>query len=116
MCLKFKEKAEIPPTLVNLINDDYGVVLELSLVTSNMKNEVSKVQESFTSFLNRYNAKKSHNMFLMLNFRFKSLCFILSYINYDGVTIVQEYDKKCFYTILIKCHNHLHHVLEFEVG
>jgi len=55
-------------------------------------------------------------MFLMLNFRFKSLCFISSYINYDGVTIVQEYDKKCFYTILIKCHNHLHHVLEFEVG
>jgi hypothetical protein len=50
MCLKFKEKAEIPPTLVNLINDDYGVVLELSLVTSNMKNEVSNVQESFTSF------------------------------------------------------------------
>ncbi len=42
-CLKLKEKAEIPPTLVNLINDDYGVVLELSLITSDMKNEVSKV-------------------------------------------------------------------------
>ncbi len=55
-------------------------------------------------------------MFFMLNLRFKSLCFISSYINYEGVIIVQEYDKKCFYPILIKCHNHLHHVLEFEVG
>jgi hypothetical protein len=43
MCLRLKEKAEIPPTLVNLINDDYGVVFDLSLVASNMKNEVSKV-------------------------------------------------------------------------
>jgi hypothetical protein len=43
MCLKLKEKAKIPPTLINLINDDYGVVLELSLVTSNMKNMVSEV-------------------------------------------------------------------------
>ncbi len=50
MCLKLKEKAKIPPPLINLINDDYGVVLELSLVTSNMKNMVSEVLESFTSF------------------------------------------------------------------
>jgi hypothetical protein len=30
-------KDEIPPTLTNLINDNYGVVLELSLLTFNMK-------------------------------------------------------------------------------
>jgi hypothetical protein len=32
MCLKLKEKVEIPPTLINLLNDDFGVVFELSLL------------------------------------------------------------------------------------
>jgi hypothetical protein len=40
MCLKMKEKGEIPPTIVNLIDDDFGIILELSLLTFNMKKEV----------------------------------------------------------------------------
>ncbi len=36
MCLKLREEVEIPPTLVNLIDDDYGVVLKLSLIISNI--------------------------------------------------------------------------------
>jgi hypothetical protein len=52
MYLKLKEETKIPPTLINLI-DDYGVVLELSLLAFNMKNEVLKVLESFFSFLKK---------------------------------------------------------------
>ncbi len=56
MCLKFKEEITNPSTLVNLINDDFGIAFELSLITSNIKKE-----------------RKAHNMSLMLDLRFKSL-------------------------------------------
>jgi hypothetical protein len=36
MCLNLKEEVEIPPTLVNLIDNDYGVVLKLFLLVSNI--------------------------------------------------------------------------------
>jgi len=40
MCLKLKEEVEIPPTLINLTIDDFGVVFELSLLAFWLKNEV----------------------------------------------------------------------------
>jgi hypothetical protein len=43
MCLKLKEKVEISPTLVNLIDDDSRVVFELSLLASNMEKEVLRL-------------------------------------------------------------------------
>jgi hypothetical protein len=50
MCLKLKEEVEIPPTLINLINDDFGVVFELSLLTFYSKNEVLGEWKSLLSF------------------------------------------------------------------
>jgi hypothetical protein len=52
MCLKLKEEVEIPPTLINLIDDDFRVVLELSLL-------VVVLLESFLSFVKKHDAKKT---------------------------------------------------------
>jgi hypothetical protein len=38
------------------------------------------------------------------------------YNSCEGIVIIEEYDKKSLYPMFIKCHNHLHHVLEYEVG
>jgi hypothetical protein len=73
--------------------------------------------EIFLSFLKKYEIKKFHNMFLMLNLRFKSLHLILFYIVHEeNVVIIEEYNNKPVYPMLIKCYNHLHLVLEFAVG
>jgi hypothetical protein len=53
---------------------------------------------------------------LMLYLRFKNLHLISSFISCEGVVIVEEYDKKCLYLMLIKCHDHLHHVSKCKLG
>ncbi len=51
MCLKLKEKIANPSTLVNLIDDHFGIAFELSLnFVSNIKMEVCGVLDSFLSF------------------------------------------------------------------
>ncbi len=50
MCLKCKEKITNSPTQVNLINDDLGMIFELSLFAINYKKKVYGVLESFFSF------------------------------------------------------------------
>jgi hypothetical protein len=54
--------------------------------------------------------KKPNNMvFLMLDPRFKSLCIVSSFVGREqGVVLVEEYDRKSLYTMLVKCHEHLH--------
>jgi hypothetical protein len=39
----------------------------------------------------------------MLYLRFKNLRLISSYIDHESVVIVEEYDKKSLYLMLIKC-------------
>jgi hypothetical protein len=55
LCLKFRKKLKNLPTQVNLIDDDFGIVLELFLFASNIKMKICDVLESF--FL-RENIKK----------------------------------------------------------
>ncbi len=57
MCLKLREKVEVSPTLINLKDDDYMVVIELFFMASTIKYEVLGVLESFLSFLRKYEAK-----------------------------------------------------------
>jgi hypothetical protein len=53
----------------------------------------------------------------MLELRFKSLHLISFYIVHEeSVVIVEEYDNILLYPMLIKPYNHLHLVLEFEIG
>jgi hypothetical protein len=55
--LEIEGKTKTPTTLVNLINDVFGVIHELFLLTSNMKKEVLGLLEYFFSFLRKYDAK-----------------------------------------------------------
>jgi hypothetical protein len=63
MCLKLKEKAKIPSTLVNLIDGDCGVVLDLSLLALIQKGGYKGCWNLFIFFLKKYDVKKTHNMF-----------------------------------------------------
>jgi hypothetical protein len=63
-----------------------------------------------------FEEKKAHNMLsLMLDPRFKSLCLVFSFIGREqGVAIVEEYDSKSLYPMLLKCHHHLHPLAKSE--
>jgi hypothetical protein len=46
---------------------------------------------------------------LMLDPRFKNPCIVFSFVGREqGVAIVEEYDKKSLYFMLVKHHEHLH--------
>jgi hypothetical protein len=57
-------------------------------------------------------------MSLMLNLNFTTLCLILfRLVNHEGdVTIIEDFDKRSMYFMLLKCYYHLHLVLELEVS
>jgi hypothetical protein len=73
MSLNFFLKIGILSSLEDLIDDDSIVTFELSLLASNIKRKVCGVLDSFISFLKKYEKKKTHNLSLMLDPRFKSL-------------------------------------------
>jgi hypothetical protein len=49
MCLKFKEKIRNPLAQVDLVDEDFRFVLELTLFTSNIKREICGIFDSFFS-------------------------------------------------------------------
>jgi len=69
----------------------------------------------FLSFLKKYEKRKAHNMLsLMLDPRFKTLRIMSSFIGCEQVkAIVEEYDKKSLFLMLLKCYYHLHLLVEF---
>ncbi len=79
---KVRKKLQIHLPLVNLMNDDFGIVFELSLCAINIK--VCVALESFLSFFFKHEEKKSHNMLcLMLDPRFKNLHLVFSFICHE---------------------------------
>jgi hypothetical protein len=60
-------------------------------------------QEKFTNML-----------FLMLDPRFKSFHLIFSFVGLEEcVSILDEYDRKTLYPMLLKCYHHLHPMTKF---
>jgi hypothetical protein len=108
MSLKLKEKNKMIPSFESLMEDDSIIYDELYLLTSNIRKEVINVLDFFLLFLKKYGYKKVHNMiFLMLDPRFKSLHIISSFVEREqGVALVEEYDRKPLYPMLVKCHEH----------
>jgi hypothetical protein len=52
-------------------------------------------------------------MSLMLNPRFKSLCLGFSFVDWkEGVSIVNKYDRRTLYPMLLKCYHHLHPMIK----
>jgi hypothetical protein len=65
-----------------------------------------------------YDEKKAHDMLtLMLDPRFKSLCLLSSYVGKEqGVSIVEEYDRRALYPMLVKLCNQLHPIVDGGFG
>jgi hypothetical protein len=116
MSLKLKEENKIILSFESLMEDDSIIYDELSLLTFNIRREVINVLDSFLSFFKKYENKKVHNMiYLMLDPRFKSLCIISSFVGREqGVVLVEEYDRKSLYPMLVKCHEHLHPLVRLD--
>ncbi len=56
-------------------------------------------------------------IFLMLNRRFKSLCIMSSFVGREqGVFLVEEYDRKSLYPMLVKCHEHLYSLVSLNTN
>jgi hypothetical protein len=87
--------------LDGLVDDYYGLDIELGIFAKNMKEEVIGVINSFLSFLTIYDEKLTHNMLvLMLEPRLKSLILIFSFINHElGVTIATHYERKYLFPL-----------------
>ncbi len=74
----------LPLLDVLIIDDDYGLNIEVQTFAKNFKKEVIAIVDFFISFLTRYNEKKIYNMLiLMLDPRFKSLELIFFFINHE---------------------------------
>jgi hypothetical protein len=100
------------------MEEDGNVVYELSCLTFNIKKEVIKVLDSIISFLKKYEERKSHDMLsLMLYPRFKTLHLVSSLIGHEqSKAIVEKYNKKSLFPMLLKCYYHLHPLVEYERG
>jgi hypothetical protein len=118
MSLKLKEENKIIPSFESLMEDDSIIFDELFLLASNIRREVINVLDSFLSFLKKYENKKAHNMIsLILDLRFKSLGIISSFVGKEqGVVLVEEYDRKSLYPMLVKCHEHLHPLVKLNTN
>jgi hypothetical protein len=110
-----KEEITNPPTLVNLITNDYNIVFELFLFATNIKKEVCGVLESFFYFLSRYEKTNYHNM-ICLTLYLKIFIQYFFVGHEEGVNIVKEYDKQLLYPMLLKCYHNLHPMAESKVG
>ncbi len=113
-CFKFKEENKVLPLVENLMDDDSVVSDEFFLLASNIKREIINVFDFFLSFLKVYDKRKTHNMiFLMLDPKYKNLCMISSFVGKEqGVIPIEKYDTKSLYPMLVKCHEHLHPLVE----
>jgi uncharacterized membrane protein len=58
--------------------------------------------------------KKTHNMlFFMLDLRFKSLGLVSLFFGWEeGVSFVDEYDRRTLFPMFFKCYHHLHPMTE----
>jgi hypothetical protein len=53
--------------------------------------------------------------FVMFDLGSKNFCQMFSFIGCEqGVTIVEEYDRKSLFPMFLKCHHHVHPMVEFK--
>jgi len=116
MSLKLREENQVLLSFENLMDDDSVVNDELSFLASNIRREVINVLDSFLSFLKVYDKRKVHNMIsLMLDLRYKNLHVVSSFVGREqNVVLVEKYDRKSLYPMLVKCHEHLHPLVRLK--
>ncbi len=84
----WKKKPKNTSSFQTLMEEDFGVALELICLASNIRKEVCGVLDNLFFFLKRFNERKAHNVLvLMLDPKLKSLRLVFSSIGRDqGVT------------------------------
>jgi hypothetical protein len=77
-----------------------------------------QVLNCFFSFLRKYEERKAHDMLsLMLDPRLKTFHLLSSLIGREqGKAIVEKYDQKSLFPMLMKCYYHLPPLVEFKRG
>ncbi len=91
MSLKLKEENQVLLSFESVMDDDWIVNDELSLLASNIRKEVINVLDSFLSVLKIYDKRKGHNMFsFMLDPSYKSLHIVSSFVGRNqGVALIE---------------------------
>ncbi len=64
--LKLKEKPKSAPSFQTLMQEDFGVALDLICLDSNIGKEVCGILDSFLSFLNKFDERKTHTMLALM--------------------------------------------------
>jgi hypothetical protein len=76
----------------------------LALLAFNIK-KLYVVLDYFLSFLRKCEGKKTHNMFsLRSDPKFRSLRLIYSNFRWEQGVVIEWYDRKFLYPMLMKCH------------
>jgi hypothetical protein len=53
----------------------------------------------------------------MLDLEFKNFCIKSSFVGKEqGVALIEEYDRKSLYLMLVKCHEHLHPLVRLDTN
>lgn len=75
-----------------------------------MKQKVIFLVDPILSFLQKFKKTKARNMKgLMMDAQHKAMCLVsLLFGKEQGIEYVNEDDSKSFYTMLLKCYQHLH--------
>jgi len=76
------------------------------------------VLDFFLSFLKVYDKRKAHNIIsLMLNPTYENLHMVFSFVGKEqGVALVEKYDRKSLYPMLVKCHGHFDHLVRSKTN
>ncbi len=87
-------------------------------MVANIKRKLLGLLDFFLFLLRKYEGKIIHIMFfLMLDPRFRNLHLLSSFFNHEQTkVIIEEYDTKHLYLMFMKCHHHLHPLVEFEIN
>jgi len=108
MCLKLRKKITNPFALVNLI---MGLLLNYLCLLPTLERKFAM----FWIYIYIYEKRKAHNMLsLMLDSTFKSLYLVSSFIGQEeSVNVMDEYDTRSLYPMLLKCYHHLHPITKY---
>jgi hypothetical protein len=83
MSLKLNEENEVVHFLDSFMEDDSSVANELVFLASNFRRQICGVLDSSFSFEGNMK-KKTHKMIsLMLDFRFKNICIVSSFVGQE---------------------------------
>jgi len=118
MSSKAKDEMHLKPSFESFMDDGIGLYLKLATFASNIKSKVFRVLDYFLSFLRTYEKKKTHNMLsLMFDHRFKTFRLVSSYVGEkQRMSIVEQYDRRALYPMLVKLYNHLHPIEDIASG